>query len=258
MRNLICLQDSLFTSLRESGFLRVINNSVPISNTPESSLLRAATLEAIVARWLAEALFQPLFPWSSHPDEPPNMLEDLLDSILSVHDRKGPLLLSILATTTTKEGENRSKKIIVQIRNEVVKLCRPILTSSEPDRFVEFQSDLEDYLLEAVDIWNNAQRMHSSITARADVVNKASTSEDVGLWAAREEHDQLGQIEDHVPDEPIKALYPCIFQHLQNDQSLLFAGCALWSDQNLYVVGQREFQVQSTRISSGTRRLNVS
>jgi hypothetical protein len=186
------------------------------------------------------------------------MLEDLLDGVVSVNPRKGILLRAILATAETTEGESHKGETIALIMEDVVKLCKPILMSSQSDRSAEFQRDLGDFLLEAVDIWNHVQRIECVVTATSNVDDKASMWGDVNPWHGHDDHEQLGQIEDHMHDEPIKALYPRIYHSLQNDRFLLYAGCALWPDQNLYIAGQREFQVQSTRVSAGTRRLNVS
>lgn len=249
--------DSLFMLLHQSGFLNVIPHAVPILDTKDSALLRAATLEAYVTRLLAKDLFQPLFPWSSPPDEKPNILEELFDEIHDVDPRKEAILRSIINKTKTQDGDDRIREAVVSIRNEVTNLCTPFLTLSQPSRYEEFQKELEKFLLDAVEIWNRAQRSQFRVMASSDCVNNAE------LWIAREEHDPLDQEQEQVSG--IKALYPSVYQVLENESLSIHNGGALWSDQLLYTNGRKDFQAQYKHISSqqtrtssssATRRLN--
>jgi hypothetical protein len=253
------LQDSLFISLHESGFLKVIRDAVPISNTKVSVLLRAATLEAQITWQLAKYLFQPLFPWSSAPDERSNILEELFDGVLEVDARKAAVLRSIISTTKTKDGEDREREVIKSIIDTAIKLCAPILTLSQRDLSAELQRDLENFLRGGIEVWNRAQRTQSRVMATSEFDNAEIS------WVSREEHDQLGHTQDTY--SPIKALYPQVCQSVSNEYSPLHSGSALWSDQELYAAGRSEYQAQSRRISSqysgaltgpGGRRLYVS
>jgi hypothetical protein len=255
-------QDSLFVSLQQSGFLNVIRGAVPISNTKESTLLRAAALEASVTWLLAKELFRPLFPWSSPRDEKPNILEELFDGFLEKDPQKEAILRSIINTTKTSDGEHRKREIVASIKIAVTNLCTPFLTLSQPSRSAEFQKDLENILLGAVEVWNRAQRTQSRVVASCefDYNNQAE-------WGSREELDLLVPEQDHVSAVFIKALYPMVCQLSGSENLPIHPGCAIWSDQELYAAGCREFQAQSRRISSphsrtsnssGARRLNVS
>jgi len=189
-----------------------------------------------------------LFPWLSPPDERSNILEELFEGILEVDPRKEAILRSIISTTKTRDGEDRKRSIIALIRDAVTELCTPILALSQPSRSAEFKRDLEEFLRAAVDIWNFTQRIQPRVMATSEINDKAIE------WKSREEHDQMGQAQEPVSEEPIKALYPSVYQGSLNEPSPLHSGCAVWSDQELYIAGSREFQAQSRRISSQQRR----
>jgi hypothetical protein len=211
---------------------------------------------------LANALFQPLFPWSSQLSADANMLEELLDEFHDANPRKEALLRSIIGTTATRDGEERKRKAITLIRDDVADVCKPILTLSQPGRSTEFKRSLEQFLLNAVDIWNLAQTQRSRVLATSEVEDTAGLWEGGGKfdleWDGRGEHDALGQTEHQVDAVPVKALYPRLYQSTENQKTLVYAGCALWSNQELYVAGKREYRIQARRINSVPRRLNVS
>ncbi|OCL12612.1 hypothetical protein AOQ84DRAFT_148201 [Glonium stellatum] len=242
-----CPVDALFIALQNSGFLGIFPRAIPISNSEESALLRAAALEAFVAKRLAEKMFRSLYPWSNPSTLEPNILEWIGDDFLETDPRKEAIFRSLIVSSDIKDGDNRKKAIMDMILDETLAVCAPMLTMPLRERQASFRMDLSKFLSNAAEVWNDAQRSYTRITA-------ASESEDEdGMWEPRLEHDLSDSaVSEHQEGlgAAIKILFPTIYQFVGDESAVLHNGYALWSHQQLYITGTKEFQVQSSRVNS--------
>ena len=211
-------------------------------------MLRAAALEAFVAKRLAEKMFRSLYPWSNPSTLEPNILEWIGDDFLETDPRKEAIFRSIIVSSDIKDGDNRKKAIMDMILDESAAVCAPLLTMPLRERQASFRMDLAKFLSNAAEVWNDAQRSHTRITA-------ASEAEDEdGMWEPRMEHDisdsAVSENQQEGLGAAIKILFPTIYQFVGDESAVLHNGYTLWSHQQLYIAGTKEFQLQSTRVNN--------
>lgn len=236
-----CTQDQLFISLYYSDFLGAIPQGTPISSSPSSVLLRTAALESIITKEMSGIILQGLFPWNLAGES--GLLECLQEDLARADPRKEAIFRALIWSSDVLNRREREASAITSVVDKVASVCSPLLELNNLDR--SFREDLQTLLLEVVKFWARAQRHQTRIVA----VCKAEAG--VAGWETRDRYGKVPEDANHLDlGYPAAILFPQLYKQLPTgEMDVLYNGFTVWSEQEMYVEGKREFHTQRRRAS---------
>jgi hypothetical protein len=234
-------------SLKLSGFLSIIPDAIPISDTLYAKTLRITAAEAWIANYLTRYIFYALFPWPRSENEQLNILDRILDDFLRNNPQKEAILRAIISTSEFKDRESRQTLAISNIIKEVKAKCAPILALKQ-DRSSTFEVELTKVIHTAIDIWKDAQK------SRLRTVATFRLEEGIFDWDEMDEpasKETTSSTSGGSSAKAVTALFPQIYQiSITEGNVIIHNGVGLWSDHAVYQLGVDECKEQSRRNSS--------
>lgn len=240
-----------------SHYLRIIHGALPITNSKESCLLRAAALESHISDLLNKVVFQPLYPWAnSYSDSSSSgSLQEIFEALAATNPRKEALFRSLVSTAKTPRS-NRSEQVLIKtIIEKVVSTCQPLLSLQSLENVGSFKQELQEYLCDAIEVWNRAQRAGSRIVA----TNRVQTEKKA--WGVRGEHiisDSSSEDQASVFSDTACILFPQFYRGSNGSYTVLHSGYAITTDMALHTKGYEEYLEQRSKIPKRNSLLNDS
>ncbi|CZR66027.1 uncharacterized protein PAC_15927 [Phialocephala subalpina] len=212
--------------LYQPDLIKIIPKKFPLSNSIQSQYLRMAVAEKIIAMIYYSDIFQQYYlPESDETGK-------ILNQLYKENPRREAIFRSQLRYAYKPEVEQgRVTSIVKSATDKVVGFLGPLLFA--PNAEVDFRSEFEGLLWEAVDLWRPVQRS----AERGFVENEPDNG-----WDDYEEYHSAIELrpdqEVHVPDEPsaIMSLFPRVIV----DNFPISPGYALWSNQSTVVAADLE------------------
>ncbi|KAF2458107.1 hypothetical protein BDY21DRAFT_213510 [Lineolata rhizophorae] len=239
--------DKTFAALEHSRFSRAIQQPVPVSNGTGSKLLRAAAFEAIVAEKLSDSIFRCGFPWPKSGAKH-TMMDELLRDMFDQYPLKEPYARAIIVSAQTEETKILTDKAVEDIINDVESTCKPLLNDCQA-----FRDELENFLNDAVNVWNKAQRSRARFEPEKDP-SESNFSE----WVCRAEYGEVTQMPSGTSDQTIyDVIFPQIWKLNSTEGSeweIVLQGVILSSDQQLCIDAKNEYVAQMARFKATPRR----
>jgi hypothetical protein len=225
--------------LYRSKFLDQIPRAVPISDSEESKLLRAAAGEVIIASFMSSDIFYPLFPWPKTGQTQLGISGDLLENVSYVDPEKEAILRAIISTIGGPAAEAAKDVIFDSLVEKVSGICEPLLRAI-PENKKAFRSKLLNILNDAAQVWAKAQKSRARI-----VIVPVDDTKDIG---EREKH-QILKLAPDVHAELAVVLFPQIAYANTSDDSFIHQGWGIMTDLQLYQTGKLEWETQNRRFN---------
>lgn len=215
----------------------------PISNSPCSMELRAATMESIIAEHIATDIFQDSrLVVTKRKLKMDRMLENLVKEDVE----QEAIFRSLLHMLFKKEELDLRKRAISDAVSEISEISQSLLFHD----FDGFCGDLEVLLQQAADIWEKAQRSPKKVLSTTDPSELDDWTE--RKYDAPERYSEDG-LRDPGPRHPVMVLFPRIWFYPESNA--LRSGTAIWSDQAIIHDGLSELAQQSVK---GHRRVSLN
>ena len=167
----------------------------------------------------------------------------ILEEFARADLEKEAIFRTLVSSYTAGNRKDRERSAITSVVDEVAATCFPLLELS--NRQSAFREDLQRLSLDVVEFWTRAQKSRRRIIA----VYKAD--EGVAAWECDGRYGKVIEDAHHAAVEvPVAICFPQIYQQLSTEVYVVHPGVALWSDQEEYAAGCKEFQAQLRRIKS--------
>ena len=253
----------MFKALSKSESFGSISDKIPISNSRSSRLLRAAVVEALIAKDISEEIFQDPQIFLSRD----TIVLPISPELDKLNEQQEAILRSLMTTLVSRANPKWKNPRIEKIEENILETVSPLLTAAQERE--RFRTGLRKILSDAFDLWVRAQQNKGKVHVLSKFTDDddddddddydysgrdAGRKEDHRPWETRHEFDNenndasTDKVEPAITelDGAFLTVFPRLF--VKSTGQLLHPGVVIWYEQKGCVQGMAEAQIQMKRV----------
>jgi hypothetical protein len=206
--------------------------------------MRIAALLAILARWINDFIFQPIYILDDEDDE----IRQLLVRMAVENSKKESFCRALLLSMNSEEHEKKASKRVERVVSEVVWYVRDMLSAVQ---YESFRSGLEQVVQQACDAWKIAQCSREKFEPFFDLIQ--SDSQEWQPFRFEEGGAGAGEQDSTTPsdgDEELLVIFPRIYSIEDEPPDPITDGVVLMKSQS--TAAMAEVEIERRKPSSPT------